>query len=152
MKNIPKNQRIVTKQDIRDFHIIYNYYMWSKFFKRGKNLFILFKKNYILDSSIYKSINIYDLMIFNNFTIDELSKNIFNDSNINKQNSGTLIKSFYLDLKNAFNNKKEINKLNRIYSDFETKTNFTYEILYEMNEERINELNKILNFTKLDKT
>ena len=92
-------------------------------------------------------------MIFNNFTIDELSENIFNDLNINKNEPNSLIKSFYLDLKNLFNNKKEINKLNKIYSDFEKTNNFTCELLYEMNEERINELNeipelKILNNTK----
>ena len=171
MKNIPKNQRIVTKKDIRNLHIIYNYlfyfslilisfigsyggmmYMWIKFLKRRKNLFALFHKNYKLESSIYKSINIYDLMIFNNFTIDELSKNIFNDSNINENKQNSLIKSFYLDLKNAFNNKKEINKLNRIYPDFEKTINFTCEFLYEMNEEKINELSKISELKNLNNT
>ena len=98
MNNIPKNQRIVNKKDIRNFHIIYNYllgfivillsffgsygglmYMWALHSSREINLYTLIKKNSILESSLYKSINIYDLMIFHNYTIDELPHNIFQD-------------------------------------------------------------------------
>ena len=101
MGNIPKNQRIVSKKDIRNLHFIYNYllyflliltsflcsfgvmmYIWSRHFKRTRNLFNLFKKNYILESSVYKAINIYDLMLLNNFTIDEISEIIYYDLNI----------------------------------------------------------------------
>ena len=112
MGNIPKNQRIVSKKDIRNLHFIYNYllyflliltsflcsfgvmmYIWSRHFKRTRNLFNLFKKNYILESSVYKAINIYDLMLLNNYTIDEISKIIFYDLNINKNEPNSLIKS-----------------------------------------------------------
>ena len=173
MANIPKNQKIVTKKDIRNLHLIYNYLLyfslilatfllsyvgmmllWTNFFSKGKSLLYLFKKNYTLESSIYKSINIYDLMIFNNFTIDELSESIFNDSNINKNEPNALLKSFYEDLQYAFNSKKEKNELNHIYMDFEKKTNFTCEMLYEENGfneisfNDISEINQLNNTTK----
>ena len=160
MNNIPKNQRIVTKKDIRNFHIIYNYllgfivillsffgsygglmYMWALHSSREINLYTLIKKNSILESSLYKSINIYDLMIFHNYTIDELPHNIFQDSNINKNEKNALLKSFYEDLQYAFNSKKEKLQLaDKVYVDFENEFNFTCELLYEMNELKINEL------------
>ena len=173
MDNIPKNQRIITKKDIRNFHIIYNYllgfllillsfcgsycgmiYMWSLHSSREMNLYTLIKKNSILESSLYKSINIFDLMIFHNYTIDELPHNIFQDSNINKNEKNSLLKSFYEDLQYAFNNKKEKLQLtNKVYLDFENQNNFTCELLYEMNELKIEELKdnsdlKNLNFSK----
>ena len=171
MANIPKNQRIVTKRDIRNMHIIYNYLLyfslilasflttfvglmilWSRYFKKGNFLYNLFKKNYILESSVYKSINIYDLMIFNNFTINELSEIIFNDSNINKNEPNSLIKSFYEDLQYAFNSIKEKNELNTIYYDFEKKQNFTCEMLYEVSDLKIKELNDSPEINQLNNT
>ena len=173
MNNIPKNQRIVTKKDIRNFHIIYNYllgfflillsflgsyggliYMWSLHSSREINLYTLIKKNFILESALYKSINIYDLMIFHNYSIDELPHNIFDDPNINKNEKNSLLKSFYEDLQYAFNSKKEKLQLtNKVYFDFENQYNFTCELLYEMNELKINNLIenseiKNLNFSK----
>ena len=161
MNNIPKNQRIVTKKDIRNFHIIYNYlllfslilisfigsyigmmYMWEKHSNRAKNLYMLFNKDYTLESSIYKSINIYDIMIFHNYTIDELSQYIFKDSNIDIKEKNYLLKSFYEDLQYAFNNKKEKNKLNNIFMDFENQSNFTCKALYDFCSHKLNDLQR----------
>ena len=77
-------------------------------------------------------------MIFNNYTIDELSQNIFKESDSNKNNGNYLVKSFYEDLQYAFNSKKEKNKLDKIYDDFENLSNFTCEFLYEINDDFIN--------------
>ena len=113
--------------------------MWMKHNSRVLNLNNLIAKDFALETSLYKAINIYDLMIFNNYTFDELSQNIFkdSDSDSNQNNGYSLIKSFYEDLQYAFNNKKEKNKLSKIYDDFENVSNFTCEYLYEMNNEEM---------------
>ena len=157
MDNIPKNQIIITKKNIRNLHIITYYlisfililtsflgsyggmvYMWKKHSSRTLNLNALIEKDFALEYSLYKAINIYDLMIFNNYTIDELSQNIFKESDSNQNNGDYLVKSFYEDLQYAFNSKKEKNKLDKIYDDFENLSNFTCEFLYEINDDFIN--------------
>ena len=154
MKSIPKNQRIVSKNDIRNFRIT-NYYLisfyfifslflvsyiylillWINYFSIFSNLFILINKNELLESSLYSSINIYDLMIFNNYTIGELAEYIFQKSSFNENNF--VIKSFYSDLKYAFNTQKEKNILNNYYISIEGHSNFSCQNLFEMNKENI---------------
>ena len=156
MENIPKNQRIVTKKDIRDLKIVNCYfysliililyfvitfsviiYCWVLHFKANKNLARLIQKNTSLESTLYTAINIYDLMIFHNYTIDELAQIIFNKPNNSENNKKTLLKSFYEDLTYAFNKRKEIKDLSNFYADVIDPLNFTCEELFNMDAERL---------------
>ena len=159
MDNIPKNQRIVNRKDILKLNLIFIYLLtifsililllcsyillmifWKKYFFIESNLYSLIKKNLSVESSLYKSINFYDLMIFQNYTIDELSPKIFYQDVEGDNDKDSILRSFYKDVQNAFNSQKEKNNLKDFYTDFED-TDFTCEILFEMNNKTIEQLN-----------
>jgi hypothetical protein len=73
-------------------------------------------------------------MIFHNYTLEEVSKFTFRDSDKNKNQ---LLNSFYDDLKLAFDSKKEKNKIPDVFQDFEDQSNFTCEKLFEYNYDNI---------------
>jgi energy-coupling factor transporter transmembrane protein EcfT len=105
--------------------------IWTTYFTQKKNLYELIQKNNLIESSIYRAINIYDLMVFHNYTLDEVTNKILSDYINNEKNA--LIKSFYYDIEIAFNSIKEKNKIRGIYQDFEDTSNFTCENLFKLN-------------------
>jgi len=148
--NVPKNQRILTRNNIRKLNITFKYLFsffvifiialvifigniifWYGYFSKKTNLYILIDKNASLETSVYRAINFYDLMIFNNYTMDEISKLYLDKKDNNHPNA--LFRTFYNDLKFAFNNKKERNEINSIYKNFENIMTFTCETLFELN-------------------
>jgi len=158
MYNVPKNQRIINKNEIKNLKIVSKYLIvfyisvfialiiyvilniiWLKFFNIKKNLFSLIDKNCKLESSLYRAINIYNLMIFDNFTINEITQNIY-PSLYNPDESISILKSFYEDLKLAFNSKKEKDSLGHLYKDIEDASNFTCQQIYEQNNDIFDEL------------
>ena len=158
LDDIPKNQRIMTKEEVKDLGITYLYkliysigliifgisyillvYLWITYFSQKSNLYTLIQKNISLEMSIYRAINVYDLMVFHNYTIEEISNKIILNNNINEE-PNYILNSFYNDIELAFNYKKEINKINTLYQDFEDELNFTCENLYYLNRENLNEI------------
>jgi hypothetical protein len=111
---------------------------WHGYFIIRKNLFTFFDKNYSLETSLYRAINFYDLMIFNNYTMNELTNLYLADKE--KGESNALFRIFYNDLKLAFNKKKERNEINSVYSDFDDKITFTCETLFELNNDNIEQI------------
>ena len=149
LDNIPKNQRIFSKKDLRNLGItfiflffLYIYFIfciyafcvfiifWYNAIAEKNTYYDLMEKNIDLEYSLYRAINVYGLMIFHNYTIEEVSKFIFKDYEENKNH---LLNSFYDDLKLAFDSKKEKSKISKIFQDFEDQTNFTCEKLFEYN-------------------
>jgi len=161
--DIPKNKRIMSKEEVKELGITYIYklvyyfsvilycffyiillYLWMNYFSQKSNLYTLIQKNIALEMSIYRAINSYDLMVFHNYTLEEVTKKvILNDTN---GDPNYILNSFYNDIELAFNNKKEKNKINSLYQDFEDELNFTCENLYFLNSENLNEISK--NFNK----
>ena len=161
--DIPKNQRIMSKEEVKELGITYIYklvyyfsvilycffyiillYLWMNYFSQKSNLYTLIQKNIALEMSIYRAINSYDLMVFHNYTLEEVTKKvILNDTN---GEPNYILNSFYNDIELAFNNKKEKNKINSLYQDFEDELNFTCENLYFLNSENLNEISN--NFNK----
>ena len=150
LDNIPKNQRILSRNNIRKLNITFKYIFsffvififalaifigniiyWYGYFNIKNNLYILIDKNASLETAVYRAINFYDLMIFNNFTMDELAKLYLDIKDKNQPNA--LFRSFYNDLKFAFNNKRERNEISSVYNDFENQFAFTCEALFEFN-------------------
>ena len=111
---------------------------WHGYFIIRKNLFIFFDKNYSLETSLYRAINFYDLMIFNNYTMDELAY-LYLDGK-DKNQPSALLRIFYNDLKSAFNKKKERNEISSVYSDFDDKITFTCETLFELNYDNLEQI------------
>jgi len=107
---------------------------WYNANSEKNNFFNLIEKNLNLEYSLYRAINAYDLMIFHNFTLEEVSKILFKE---NDQNKNQLLNSFYDDLKFAFDSKKEKNKIPDVFKDFEDQSNFTCEKLFEFNYDNI---------------
>ena len=153
LDNVPKNQRIFNKKDIRNLGInfifllsIYIYIIaclytfcvsiifWYNANSEKNTFYALIEKNIDLEYSLYRAINVYDLMIFHNYTLEEVSKFTFRDSD---QNKNQLLNSFYDDLKLAFDSKKEKNKIPDVFQDFEDQSNFTCEKLFEYNYDNI---------------
>ena len=140
LDNVPKNQRFFTKKDARNLGITFIFLLidyfyiliclcffcilivcWCDIISKKNTFYGLIEKNLDLEYSLYRAINVYNLMIFHNHTLEEVSKFIFTDY------------SFYDDLKLAFDIKKEKNKITNIFQDFEDQSNFTCEKLFEYN-------------------
>ena len=169
MDNIPKNQRLLRKKDIKNLNITNIYLipiiigfalliilyivlmiLWKSYFSLSSYLYALIKKNLSVEASLYKSINFYDLMIFQNYSINELSGKIFYQYIEGDNNENSTLTSFYKDVQNSFNNQKEKDNLGSIYSDFGDKMNFTCQNLYEDNNDKIEELIKNSESKKID--
>ena len=159
LDDIPKNQRIMSKEEVKDLGITYKYklvyfislivfivsyilllYIWMTYFSQKSNLYTLIQKNISLEMSIYRAINAYDLMVFHNYTLEEISDIILSNNNNTNVEPNYILNSFYNDIELAFNNKKEINKINNLYQDFEDEQNFTCENVYYLNREKLNEI------------
>jgi len=155
LDSVPKNQRIINKDDVKRLGIsfvficIYYFYLflcivlfatlltlWLNYFSTKKNLYTLIDKNLNLESSLYKALNLYDLMIFNSLTLSDITKFIFGDKGKDEKEN-IYLKSFYDDLKLAFDSKKEKNKIPSLYIDFEDYSNFTCEKFIEYNNENM---------------
>ena len=165
LDNIPKNQMIIDKNGIKYLNITNKYYIilyaiiiitfslyffllikWNNYFNVEESLYILIEKTTQIEWAIYQGINIYYLMIFNNFTINEISKKMYPNL-YNPKEDLSLLKSFYQNLINAFDIKKEIDELGNLYEiDI---SNFTCGNLYDLNEKIIEELNKTVLGSKL---
>ena len=160
MDNIPKNQRIVTKKDIKNLHITFKYliylfiilfsligsyggmmYMWYRHFKRQRNLYSIFEKDFTLERSIYAVISMYDFMIFENYTLTQLQNILMINKGIYINEDGILLAKFYNDLEIVFDNYRDKKRLKYFYSDIDK--NFTCEMIYkEIVNETIDKIEK----------
>jgi hypothetical protein len=158
LDNVPKNQRIINRKDVKSlgitFIFIFMYYfnvvgvvgfyvmlviMWSNYFTNKGNIFNLINKNCRIETGIYRALNGYDLMLFHNITLENLPSVVILDEELKKETFG-FFKSFYEDLKLAFNSKKEKNSLANMYKDFEDMSEFTCDNLYANNIDYIQKL------------
>ena len=113
--------------------------LWTKYYLIKDNLYSLLKKDTELEISFFKALNMYNLMIFDNCTLDDLAQGIFFDQNKQVNDGIHLLNSFYDDLYLAFNFEIEIKILVREFSGFPF-FNFTCENLYDMQKDSIQEL------------
>jgi hypothetical protein len=112
--------------------------LWTNYFHLEANLYNLINKNTGLETTVYRSINMYYIMIFNNYTFSEVSQKIFPDLYDPKENLSA-IKFFYSNIYSAFNSQKEKNILGDLYPDKDI-SNFTCDNLYALNKKILKEL------------
>ena len=155
---VPKHQQIIQVNEISKLYIMLNYYiitliiiviviisyvvlllLWQRYYVIKDNLYSLLKKDTELEMSFFKAINTYNLMIFDNCTLDELAADIFYEPAYKVNDNEQLLKSFYDDLNLAFNFEIEIKTLLKTFSGF-PYFNFTCENLYDMQKDSIQEL------------
>jgi hypothetical protein len=165
-KNIPKSQIIISKAEVGQLKITSKYYiiiffviimtislyiflliLWMNYFNLEINLYNLINKNTELESTVYRSINIYYIMIFNNFTFSEASQKIYPKLYDPKENL-SVIKFFYSNMHSAFNSQKEKNILGDLYQDDDI-SNFTCDNLYSLNKKILEELETTTSGSKL---
>ena len=156
--DVPKHLRIINKNDINKLYIMFYYYsltlvifvfiiisyiilyfMWEKYYLIKDNLYSLLKKDTELEISFFKAMNTYNLMIFNNSTLDDLAQDVFYESTYKIKNGQELINSFYDELFLAFNFEIEIKILVKTFSGFPF-FNFTCENLYNLEKDNIGNL------------
>ena len=156
MDDVPKNQRIVNRNDIRNLYITFKYLLsifiillliigsfiflimlWKKYFVINTNFYSLLKKNLSVEESIYKATGTYDLMIFRNFTLEEIALEIFYQYVVGDNDKTSILRGLYKDVQNCFNGLKEKSEITSIFSDYGDDGNFTCETFYEMNKENI---------------
>ena len=148
-EEVPKSQRLLNKRNVRKMQILNKYLItyiaiiliaillyifttlyWEGFFKTQTNLYILLFKHISLETAIYRAINIYYMMVFNNLT-ENYATEIFYPNIYNESESLSIFKYFYSTLKYGFNNKIEIELLGNIYKNFENVQKFTCGYLYQ---------------------
>ena len=168
--DVPKHLKLIKKNDINYLNFMFYYYlmilvifitviisylalfsMWKKYYLIKDNLYSLLKKDTELEISFYKVINIYDLMIFGNYTLDELATDVFYEPTYKKNDGTYLLKSFYDDLYLPFNYNVEILILVNNFAEGFPYFNFTCENLYDMESDFIEKLELNPEIKKLGK-
>ena len=169
---VPKNQQLISIKDVDRLNINNKYqiillilviiiiiiylvflYMWFEYFSKRANLFNIITKNAKLEESCYEAVNMYELMIFNNYTLDEMIDYLELDNNNSGHTSGnnntnSIFNSFYQNLYLVFEFEKYHKTMGDLYQDFEDLAEFNcinmvvtfhYEVL-EIVDERMTDL------------
>ena len=166
LDNIPRHQIVLTNKDSKYFkaNIIYRYiyylnlflilsilfmfiFLFSKYFSKKTNIYNIMDKNTSVEVVIYRAINFFHIMLFQNYTIEEINKNIFERIGKSK-----LFENFYYILEIAFNQKKDKINLGSYYKDFEDESNFTCSDFFNYNNDLIQEIendNKAINLINI---
>ena len=124
LDNVPKNQRIINRKDVTSLGITFTFklmfyiniicmlglyvlliILWTDYFSTKTEIFNLMNKNCQLETGIYRALNGYDLMLFHNITLENLPSFVILDEELKKEKFA-FFKSFYEDLKLAFNIKQ----------------------------------------------
>ena len=151
LNDFPKDKQMISDKDINNLDIIKKYLivlvililiiiifymsfiiMWYNYFSTKTKLFNIIKKNARLEKSCYEAINMYELMVFNNYTIEEIinvleiSNNDEEGNNLNEQkkDSNLIFNNFYQDLYLLFDLEKDQKNMESLYQDFEDLAEF----------------------------
>ena len=157
-EEVPKNQRIVNTSNVRSLRLLTKYFIiyiililsaivlyilsmifWYSYFSQQKNLYIILEKDTTLETAIYRAINVYYMMIFNNFTVDYATEVLYPQV-YQKSEPLDLFKYIYSSLKLGFNNKIEIENLGNLYKNFDNIAQYSCVYLYKENAEELLEL------------
>jgi hypothetical protein len=125
-------------------------FLWIDYFSTKSKLFNIISKNARVENACYEAFNMYELMIFNNYTLEEMGEflefsNIKESGQIhlNETDSNLIFDSFYQDLYLLFDLEKDQENMGTMYQDFEDLAEFNcvnmvvtfkYEILEKVDE------------------
>jgi hypothetical protein len=100
------------------------------YFSKKEKIFNIIQKNTELEDACYEAINIYELMIFYNYTIDEMVNYMeysLENNDKNRNQSNLIFDKFYKDLYLIFEVEKDKENIGNLYEDFDDLTEFTCE-------------------------
>ena len=156
MIEIPRHQRVISMKDIKKLNINKKYkffiiiivlliiiiylcflLIWVDYFSTKQNLIKVIEKNSMLEKACYEATNIYELMIFNNYTIDEIIdymniSDIGEFQNNEKNSSNIIFNRFYQQLYFVFDLKKDKEKVGTLYKYFDDLIEFNCSNLYKL--------------------
>ena len=145
--NFFKNQQKITQKDIVNLNlntkylytlfvliiielIIYLIFLllWLDYFSKKTKLFNIISKNAKIEKSCYEAINLYELMIFNNYTLPEIA-NLFGISSQSsnetaEDESNPIFNNFFQDLYLLFDKEKDQANMLSLFKDFEDLAEF----------------------------
>ena len=167
-KDLQKSQSEVTKKDISKLNINKKYiiyflvfiilfliiyilflFIWIDFFIIKRKLNKIIEKYSRVGKTSYEAINLYFLMIFNNYTINEIDyylkfESINREENIDNS-SNYIFNYFYNNLYYLFDLEKDKKKIKNLYQAFEDSSELNCTSLYtNIKYEVIEEISKIL--------
>ena len=135
---IPKMHKIISKKDINKLKFNNKYYFilniiiliifvifcsfiiyWIDYFSIKEKVYNVLYKNNKLEESMYQAINMYILMIFNNYTLGEMANYMGYSNEDGEIDSNMIFDSFYQDLYLLFDLEKDQVNIEQIYEDFE---------------------------------
>ena len=178
MDDIPKDQQIISRKDIDKLKINNKYeyilflmvsiiliiyciftYLWIDYFSKKTKLFNIVNKNARVENACYEAFNMYELMIFNNFTLEEMgvfleytNVNEGEKTNISEANSNLIFDSFYQDLYLLFDLEKDQHNIGTMYQDFEDLAEFNcYNMVVTFKYEILEKVDEILSEVDLKK-
>jgi phosphopantetheine adenylyltransferase len=128
---------------------------WIDYFSQKLNIIKIVEKKSLFERACYEATNIYELMIFNNYTIDEIIdymnisyKEEFENNKYTldeKNYSNIIFNRFYQQLYLIFDLKKEKKMVGNLYNDFDDLVEFNCSYIYKsMKYELLEEIDKIL--------
>ena len=150
MEEIPKEQQIISRKDIDKLKINSKYeyvlflmlaviliiyltflFLWVDYFSLKTKLFNIIDKNARVENACYEAFNMYELMIFNNYTLEEMGEfleftndNEGKETNISEADSNLIFNTFYQDLYLLFDLEKDQENIGTMYQDFEDLAEF----------------------------
>ena len=148
-EEVPKIQRILNKTNVRQLKILNKYIitylsliliailiyvfvmiLWNSFFTKQQSLYILLQKNTYLETTIYRAINLYYMMIFNNLTANHATEILYPEI-YNPSEPLAIFKYIYSSLNLGFNYKIERDNLGNIYYNSGNLQKFSCVDLYQ---------------------
>ena len=149
LDEIPKRYKIINRGNVRNLKILHTYFIifialviiaiwiyvyillyWQNFFEKEKNLYILLNKDTDVETAIYRAINLYYMMVFNNLTIDNATSMLYPHI-YNSSESLSFFKYIYSSLKLELNSKIEVESLGNLFKNFEGAKLFSCSNIYE---------------------
>ena len=145
--NYLKKQQMITQKDIVNLNLNKKYlytllvliiivliiyfcflFLWMDYFSKKVKLFNVITKNAKVEKSCYEAINIYELMIFNNYTLEEIATllDISSESSdaTEEKGSNIIFDNFFQDLYLLFDKEKDQKNMVSLFKDFEDLAEF----------------------------
>ena len=130
--SIPENRKLILYLIFTLFYsfciVIGLCLMWESYYSVYKRINALIKSHGNLSNDIYKLINYYHLMIYQNITIEDINKY----ERYNRSNDADVFSNMYKDIQDIYDSKKNMNKLSKYNLDnIDAFYNYTCKTYYE---------------------
>ena len=131
INSVPENRKLILFLFFTLFYsfciVIGLFIMWGSYYLAYKSINSLLKPHANLSNDIYKLINYYHLMIFQNLTIEDINKL----ERYNISNGADVFSNMYKDIQDIYDSKKYMGKLTQYLYNIDDYYNYTCKTYYE---------------------